>query len=124
MTARTAEGVRALADAPVGRLLWHGTAQATMSVGIYGIYALTNAAFVAHGVGPTAMGAVNLVAPVLLVLSALSTTVGVGGASLVSRRLGAGTRPARRGRPGTRSCCSGPARSRWPSRAWRASDRC
>ncbi|MEU6248599.1 MATE family efflux transporter [Glycomyces sp. NPDC047010] len=88
MSAKT-EGVEALADAPVGRLLWHGTAQATMSVGIYGIYALTNAAFVAHGVGPTAMGAVNLVAPVLLVLSALSTTVGVGGASLVSRRLGA-----------------------------------
>lgn len=89
MSTRT-EGVGALADAPVGRLLWRGTAQATMSVGIYGIYALTNAAFVAHGVGPTAMGAVNLVAPVLLVLSALSTTVGAGGASLVSRALGAG----------------------------------
>ncbi len=32
----------------------------------------------------------NLVAPVLLILGAVSTTVGVGGASLVSRRLGAG----------------------------------
>ncbi|MFG3338385.1 MATE family efflux transporter [Glycomyces sp. NPDC048151] len=90
MPARTIEGVGALAAAPVGRLLRHGTAQATMSVGIYGIYALTNAAFVAHGVGPAAMGAVNLVAPVLLVVGALSTTVGSGGASLVSRRLGAG----------------------------------
>lgn len=36
------------------------------------------------------MAAVNLVAPVLLVLGAVSTTVGVGGASLVSRHLGAG----------------------------------
>jgi putative MATE family efflux protein len=90
MRSPTVEGVEALATGPVGRLLWHGTAQATMSVGIYGVYALTNAAFVAHGVGPTAMGAVNLVAPVLLVLGALSTTVGSGGASLVSRRLGAG----------------------------------
>jgi len=36
------------------------------------------------------MAAVNLVAPVLLVLGAVSTTVGVGGASLVSRSLGAG----------------------------------
>ncbi|GAA2272652.1 MATE family efflux transporter [Glycomyces scopariae] len=61
-----------------------------MSVGVYGVYALTNAWFVAHGVGPTAMGAVNLVAPVMLALGALSTTVGAGGASLVSRRLGAG----------------------------------
>ena len=35
------------------------------------------------------MAAVNLVAPVLLLLGAVSTTVGVGGASLVSRHLGA-----------------------------------
>jgi putative MATE family efflux protein len=45
---------------------------------------------VARGVGPEAMASVNLVAPVLLVLGAVSTTVGAGGASLVSRRLGAG----------------------------------
>jgi putative MATE family efflux protein len=36
------------------------------------------------------MAAVNLAAPVLLVLGAVSTTVGAGGASLVSRHLGAG----------------------------------
>jgi putative MATE family efflux protein len=36
---------------------------------------------------------VNLVAPVLLVLGAVTTTVGIGGASLVSRCLGAGDRP-------------------------------
>lgn len=68
-----------------------------MSVGVYGIYALTNAWFVARGVGPTAMGAVNLVAPLLLILGAVATTVGVGGASLVSRSLGAGD-PARAAR--------------------------
>lgn len=55
----------------------------------YGVYALTNAFFVARGVGPEAMAAVNLVAPMLLLLGAVSTTVGVGGASLVSRHLGA-----------------------------------
>jgi putative MATE family efflux protein len=74
----------------VGRLLWQSCSQTTLSVGVYGIYALTNAAFVARGVGPAAMAAVNLVAPVLLVLGAVSTTVGVGGGSLVSRHLGAG----------------------------------
>jgi putative MATE family efflux protein len=36
------------------------------------------------------MAAVNLAAPVLLILGAVATTVGAGGASLVSRRLGAG----------------------------------
>jgi putative MATE family efflux protein len=80
----------ALGTRPVGRLLWHNCSQTTLSVGVYGIYALTNAWFVAHGVGTTAMAAVNLVAPILLVLGAVSTTVGVGGASLVSRSLGAG----------------------------------
>ncbi|GAA2759022.1 MATE family efflux transporter [Actinopolymorpha rutila] len=79
----------ALGTAPVGRLLWHACSQTTLSVGVYGIYALTNAWFVARGVGPLAMAAVNLVTPVLLVLGAVSTTVGVGGASLVSRSLGA-----------------------------------
>ncbi|MFF5081594.1 MATE family efflux transporter [Actinoplanes sp. NPDC000266] len=79
-----------LGSRPVGRLLWHTCSQTTLSVGVYGIYALTNAWFVARGVGADAMAAVNLAAPVLLVLGAVSTTVGAGGASLVSRRLGAG----------------------------------
>jgi len=79
----------ALGTRPMGRLLWHSCSQTTLSVGIYGVYALTNAWFVAHGVSASAMGAVNLVAPVLLILGAVSTSVGVGGASLVSRSLGA-----------------------------------
>jgi putative MATE family efflux protein len=61
-----------------------------MSVGTYGIYALTNAWFVSRGVGAVAFAAVNLVAPVLLILGAVATTVGAGGASLVSRSLGRG----------------------------------
>ncbi|MEU2198972.1 MATE family efflux transporter [Isoptericola sp. NPDC019482] len=86
-----------LGSRPIGRLLWHTCSQTTLSVGVYGIYALTNAWFVARGVGPTAMASVNLVAPILLGLGAVSTTVGVGGASLVSRSLGAGD-PARAAR--------------------------
>lgn len=87
---RSAEQTAALGIRPVGRLLWHACSQTTLSVGVYGIYALTNAWFVARCVGPDALAGVNLVAPVLLVLGAVGTTVGVGGASLVSRRLGAG----------------------------------
>src|SRR5262245_59082602 len=80
----------ALGTAPVGQLLWHACTQTTMSVGVYGIYALTNAWFVARGVGAVAFAAVNLVAPVLLMIGAVATTVGVGGSSLVSRSLGRG----------------------------------
>lgn len=87
------DSAEALGTQPVGRVLWHTCSQTTLSVGVYGIYALTNAWFVAHGVGETALAAVNLVAPLLLFSGAVSTTVGVGGASLVSRSLGA-RRPA------------------------------
>ncbi|WP_230423524.1 MATE family efflux transporter [Streptomyces radicis] len=80
----------ALGTRPVGRLLWSTSAHTTMSVATYGVYALTNAWFVSRGVGPDALVAVNVVSPVLLILGAVSTTVGVGGASMVSRSLGAG----------------------------------
>ena len=88
-TRRTLDAA-ALGELPVGRLLWHACTQTTFAVGVYGIYALTNAWFVARGVGTTAMAAVNLVAPLLLALGAVSTALGVGAASVVSRHLGAG----------------------------------
>ncbi|MER5623523.1 MATE family efflux transporter [Streptosporangium sp. NPDC002544] len=80
----------ALGTRPVGPLLWNSASQATVSVATYGIYALTNAWFVSRGVGAIAFAAVNIVTPILLILGAVATTVGIGGASLVSRSLGAG----------------------------------
>ncbi len=93
--------VAALGTEPVGRLLAHTTLQTTMAVATYGIYALTNAWFVARGVGPVALAAVNVVAPVLLLLGALSTTIGTGGASVISRALGAGDTRRAAGAAGT-----------------------
>ncbi|MEU9856334.1 MATE family efflux transporter [Streptomyces sp. NPDC047974] len=84
------DAVTRMATRPVGRLLWENCVQTIASVGMFGLYALTNAWFVGHGVGDQAMAAVNLVAPLLLLLGAVSTTVGAGGATLVSRALGAG----------------------------------
>ncbi|WP_326681787.1 MATE family efflux transporter [Streptomyces sp. NBC_01237] len=91
-TATAADHTTRLGTEPVGRLLRRACVQTTGAVGVYGIYALTNAWFVGYGVGETAMAAVNLVAPLLLLLGAVSTTVGAGGASLISRALGAGDR--------------------------------
>ena len=54
MSTRTLDAA-ALGERPVGRLLWHACTQTTIAVGVYGIYALTNAWFVARGVGTTAM---------------------------------------------------------------------
>ncbi|WP_394552433.1 MATE family efflux transporter [Agromyces sp. MMS24-JH15] len=92
--AATCDRSEDLTTRPVGRLMWWACSQTTLSVGVYGVYALTNAWFVARGVGETALAAVNLVAPLLLLLGAVATTVGVGGASLVSRNLGARDRDA------------------------------
>nr|AKC92674.1 putative MATE efflux family protein [Amycolatopsis sp. SANK 60206] len=79
-----------LGTEPIGRLLWGASFQTTMSVATYGIYSLTNAWFVSRGVGPVAFAAVNLASPLLIVLAAVASTVGAGGASLVSRNLGLG----------------------------------
>ena len=86
------DSAEALGTEPVGRLLWQACSQTTMSVAVYGVYALTNAWFVSWGVGAVAFAAVNLVAPVVMVLGAVAATVGAGGASLVSRSLGRGDR--------------------------------
>lgn len=88
------DAVGRMATRPVGRLLWENCVQTIASVGMFGFYALTNAWFVSHGVGDQAMAAVNLVAPLLLLLGAVSTTVGAGGATLVSRALGTGDKRA------------------------------
>ncbi len=71
--------------------------QTTMSVGVYGIYALTNAWFVSRALGPGALAAVNLFAPALLALGAVAAALGVAGGSMVARALG-GADPARAAR--------------------------
>ncbi len=88
MNGRQVSTAERLERDPIARLLWWSCSQTTFSVGIYGIYALTNAWFVARGVGSDALAAVNLAAPLLLFLGAISTTLGVGAASVVSRGLG------------------------------------
>ena len=102
---RRPDRAAALGTEPVGRLLARTTVQTTLAVATYGIYALTNAWFVARGVGPVALAAVTVVAPVLLLLGALSTTVGTGGASVISRALGAGDH--RRAATAAGTCLSG-----------------
>ncbi len=86
------DAVAALGTGPVGRLLWHNSVQTTLSVGSYGVYALTNAFFVSRWVGPVALASVNVAAPLLMLIGAVATTVGAGGASVLSRALGAGDR--------------------------------
>ncbi|HCM25853.1 MAG TPA: MATE family efflux transporter [Treponema sp.] len=52
------------------------------------LYNVVDTIFVGHGVGPLAIAALSIVFPIQMIVSALAQAIGVGSASIVSRRLG------------------------------------
>lgn len=83
-----AAGVERLGREKIGRLLLELSSQATFSLLVYAIYTVTDTYFLSVGVGPLAAAGASIIAPVLIALGAVATTVGTGGASVVSRALG------------------------------------
>lgn len=77
-----------LGEAPVISLLVEYAGPAILATAGYSVYSTVNALYITWGIGPEAAGGIGLVSPVLYLLSALSTTVGGGGAALVSWALG------------------------------------
>lgn len=77
-------------EGPLGRLMLSLCTQTTFSLLLYHAYSLTDTFFVANGVGGTASGAVGIFAPVLTLVNGISSTLGTGGGSVISRRLGEG----------------------------------
>lgn len=77
-----------LGTEPIGRLLLGMSSQTTLALMVYAIYSITDIFFVSRGVGPLAAAGVSVSSPLLIALGAVSTTVGAGGASIVSRALG------------------------------------
>jgi putative MATE family efflux protein len=73
----------------VGKLLWEMSSQTTLSLLVYAIYSVTDTYFLSVGINSLAAAGASVVSPVLIALGGLATTVGAGGASLVSRALGA-----------------------------------
>lgn len=63
-----------------------------MSILLYSIYSITDTYFVSTGVNEFAAGGISVASPILSILGAMSTTVGTGGASIVSRMLGKGNK--------------------------------
>lgn len=74
----------------VGRLVAGFALTALAGLLLNSVYSLTDALFVAWGVGDTAMGGVSAVYPFVILQGAISTAIGGGAASIVSRRLGGG----------------------------------
>jgi putative MATE family efflux protein len=72
----------------VGKLLWELGSQTTLSLLVYAIYSITDVYFLSVGIGPLAAAGASIISPVLIALGGVATTVGAGGASVVSRALG------------------------------------
>ncbi len=80
--------VERLGTEKIGKLLFEMASQTTFSLLVYSIYTLTDTYFLSVGINSLAAAGAAIIAPVLTTLGAVATTVGAGGASVVSRALG------------------------------------
>jgi putative MATE family efflux protein len=72
----------------IGKLLLEMSSQTTFSLLVYAIYSITDTYFLSVGVNSLAAAGASIISPVLIALGGITTTVGAGGASVVSRALG------------------------------------
>lgn len=84
---RTAN-VESLGTEKIGKLLLEMASQTTFSLLVYAIYSITDTYFLSVGINSLAAAGSSIVSPVLIGLGAVATTVGAGGASVVSRAFG------------------------------------
>ncbi|MCB8925554.1 MAG: MATE family efflux transporter [Ardenticatenaceae bacterium] len=80
--------VERLSTEKIGKLLWEMASQTTFSLLVYAIYSITDTYFLSVGINSLAAAGASIISPVLIALGAVATTVGAGGASVVSRALG------------------------------------
>ncbi len=83
---------QALGTGSVGRLLLRLSLPAALGMLVQASYTLVDAFFVGRGVGADGIAAVTMAFPLQMVIMAMAQAPGVGGASLISRSLGAGRR--------------------------------
>ncbi len=80
--------VERLGTEKIGSLLWEMSSQTTLSLLVYAIYSVTDTYFLSVGINSLAAAGASIISPVLIALGGVATTVGAGGASVVSRALG------------------------------------
>ena len=84
----TAKQYNELGEKPVGRLLLSYAIPAIIAMAASSVYNIIDGIFVGQGVGPAAIMGLALCAPVMSLTAAFGAMVGVGGATLMSVRLG------------------------------------
>lgn len=89
MQDRMRSRAQAMGQAPIWKLLVRFSGPAIVSTVVAASYTIVDAIFVGR-LGPEALGALTVVFPMMLIYMSVSMGTGVGAASLISRRLGAG----------------------------------
>jgi len=71
-----------------GYILFVYGAQAGIALLAYSLFTLIDLFFVAKWVGDDAAGAISALSPIIILIGAISSTIGIGGSSIISRALG------------------------------------
>jgi len=79
----------ALGSQPISKLLIKQAVPASIGVLVMSLNILVDTIFVGQWIGAIAIAAINIVLPVSFFIAALGMSIGIGGASIISRALGA-----------------------------------
>ena len=87
------KSTEALGSKPIPKLLIQQAVPASIGILVMSLNILVDTIFVGQWIGSNAIAAINVVLPVSFFIAALGMSIGVGGASIISRALGEGMRP-------------------------------
>ncbi|HSI77260.1 MAG TPA: MATE family efflux transporter [Lunatimonas sp.] len=73
---------------PLGRLLMQQAAPAAIGILVLSIYGIVDTIFVGRFVGSLGIAAITVVLPITFLISSIGMSIGVGGASIISRAFG------------------------------------
>lgn len=73
---------------PLGKLLRQQALPASVGILVMSIYGIVDTIFIGHFVGADGIGAITVVLPITFLIASIGMSIGVGGASVLSRALG------------------------------------
>jgi len=79
-----------LGTLPIGTLLRQQAIPASIGILIMSVYGIVDTIFVGRWIGSLAIGAITVVLPITFFIASIGMSIGIGGASIISRALGAG----------------------------------
>ncbi|MDD2656423.1 MAG: MATE family efflux transporter [Patescibacteria group bacterium] len=77
-----------LGEEKISKLLWKLSAPAMVGMLVSALYNLVDTIFVGHGVGVVGIAGIAIVFPISMIIMSLSMMFGIGGASIISIRIG------------------------------------